>query len=65
MAPVDERSGPNESSVSYIRRGVVLRAIAVVGLVAGVAVVLVPVFGADAFGLIEEGYGDTSRRRRP
>jgi membrane protein DedA with SNARE-associated domain len=35
----------------------VLRAVALVGLVAGAAIVLVSVFGGDGFGLIEEGSG--------
>jgi membrane-associated protein len=49
---------PDDSSVSYISRAAVLRVLAVLGLLAVVALVLMSVFGADAFGLIEKGSGD-------
>jgi membrane-associated protein len=49
---------PNDSSASYISRGAILRVVAVFGLLAVVALVLMAVFGADAFSLIEPGSGD-------
>ena len=44
--------------MSYISRSVVLRVLAVAGLVAAAAFVLVTLFGDNAFGLIEQGSGD-------
>lgn len=45
----------------FARRGaLVLRVIALGGLLAGTAVVLVSLFGHDGFGLIEEGSGDSA-----
>jgi membrane-associated protein len=56
---VDGRLGLEDARGFFVRRGAsVLRAVALVGLVAGVAVVLVSLFGGDGFGLIEAGSGD-------
>lgn len=44
--------------MSYVSRRVVLRVLAVAGLVAAAAFVLVTLFGDNAFGLIEQGSGD-------
>jgi len=56
---VDGRLGSKDARGFFVRRGAsVLRAIALVGLVAGAAVVLVSLFGGDGFGLIEAGSGE-------
>ena len=58
MAPVDGRLGSKDARGFFVRRGAsVLRAVALVGLVAGAAVVLVSLFGGDGFGLIEGARG--------
>lgn len=45
----------------FVTRGAaVLRVVALVGLVAGAAIVLVSLFGGDGFGLIEGGSGDSA-----
>jgi membrane-associated protein len=57
---VDGESGSEDVRGFFTRRGAsVLRIVALIGLVAGAAIVLVSLFGGDGFGLIEEGSGDS------
>jgi membrane protein DedA with SNARE-associated domain len=56
----DDKAGSEDVRGFFTRRGAsVLQTIAVIGIVAGAAIVLVSLFGGDGFGLIERGTGDS------
>src|SRR5215212_2215609 len=61
MAGPGRHVGADDVRDFFARRGAsVVRAVALVGLIAGIVIVLVSFFGGDGFGLIEEGSDNSS-----